>query len=166
MDNRDAWLNGAMERYEASLLRMCFAWLRDLQLAEDAVQETFLKAYRKYDTFRSGSSEKTWLISIAANTCRDILRSSWFRHIDRSVALDSLPEPEVPFTETDDALTNAVMKLRPRLREVILLCYYQELSAQEAAAVLGTSRQTVYNRLSRALAELRKRLEVDSYEAR
>ena len=57
-ETREAWLERAMGQYEESLLRMCFACLNDAALAEDAVQETFLKAYRALDRFRGDAEEK------------------------------------------------------------------------------------------------------------
>lgn len=65
-----------MEQYEKSLLRMCCVYLRDTSAAEDAVQESFLRAYRSMDDFRGESSEKTWLYSIAMNVCRDMRRAA------------------------------------------------------------------------------------------
>ena len=55
---RDRWLEGAMRRWEQSLLRTCFAYLGDLSLAEDAVQETFLKAWKNLDRFRGEASKR------------------------------------------------------------------------------------------------------------
>lgn len=161
-EDRDAWLEGAMEQYEESLLRMCFACLDDAALAEDAVQETFLKAYRALNRFRGDAEEKTWLLRIAINTCRDLRRSAWFRHVDRKVTLDGLGEPASAqeWSEWDDTLTRAVMGLRPKYREAVLLCCYQGLTGQEAASVLKISRSAVMNRLRQAKAILRKELEV------
>ena len=161
-EDRDAWLDRAMEQYEESLLRMCFACLNDAALAEDAVQETFLKAYRALDRFRGDAEEKTWLLRIAINTCRDLRRSAWFRHVDRKVTLDGLGEPASAqeWSEWDDTLTRAVMGLRPKYREAVLLCCYQGLTGQEAASVLKISRSAVMNRLRQAKAILRKELEV------
>ena len=56
--------------WQLPLLRLCFVQLHDKAMAEDAVQETFLKAYRGLDAFRGESSVKTWLTRIAINTCR------------------------------------------------------------------------------------------------
>lgn len=161
-EDRDAWLERAMEQYEESLLRMCFACLNDAALAEDAVQETFLKAYRALNRFRGDAEEKTWLLRIAINTCRDLRRSAWFRHVDRKVTLDGLGEPASAqeWSEWDDTLTRAVMGLRPKYREAVLLCCYQGLTGQEAASVLKISRSAVMNRLRQAKAILRKELEV------
>ena len=56
-----------VEEHQLALLRLCFAYLHDRALAEDAVQETFLKAYRKLDQFRGNAGMKTWLSAIAIN---------------------------------------------------------------------------------------------------
>ena len=156
---REAWLERAMEQYEESLLRMCFVYLGDAQLAEDAVQETFLKAYRSLSGFRGEASEKTWLLRIAINTCKDVRRGAWFRHVDRNVALDQLREPSAPDAAFDDSLTRAVMALKPRYRAAVLLCYYKGLTGQEAAQALGVSRATVMNRLRKAKEQIKKALE-------
>ena len=57
-----------MEQYGSSLLRMCALYLKDADLAQDAVQETFIRAYRHSDNYRGDSSEKTWLTAISATT--------------------------------------------------------------------------------------------------
>lgn len=162
-ETKEAWLERAMEQYEESLLRMCFAYLGDAALAEDAVQETFWKAYRALERFRGDAEEKTWLLRIAINTCRDLRRSAWFRHVDRRVTLEALGEPTDPgreWSRWDDILTRAVMELKPKYREAVLLCCYQGLTGQEAASVLKISRAAVMNRLKQAKATLRRELEV------
>lgn len=161
---KEMWLEQAMETWEQSLLRTCFAYLGDLALAEDAVQETFLKAWKGYDRFRGASQEKTWLMRIAINTCKDVRRSAWFRHVDRATALDQLPEGSVPFEMEDDTLTRAVMALRSPLKEAVLLCWYQQLTGDEAAEALGVSRSTVYSRLEKARRILQKELGEWYYE--
>lgn len=96
--SRELWLENAMAQYEAPLLRLCCALLGDAALAEDAVQDTFIRAWRALPHFRGDSSEKTWLTHIAVNVCRDLQRKGWFRHEDRRVSLDTLPEPAAPCT--------------------------------------------------------------------
>ena len=118
---RDFWLEQAMAQWEVPLLRTCYLLLRDTALAEDAVQETFVKAWRFYDGYRKEASEKTWLMRIAVNTCRDLQRSKWFIHIDRRVNMDDLPESAVPFELPDDTVTNAILSLPTALRQVIIL---------------------------------------------
>ena len=90
---RREFIERVVAEHYTALLRLCYIQLQDQSLAEDAVQETFLKAYRAFDQYRGDCSEKSWLCKIAVNTCRDMLRGGWFRHIDRRVSLESLPEP-------------------------------------------------------------------------
>lgn len=154
---REAWVNAVMLRWEQRLLRMCYAYLGDVALAEDAVQETFLKAWRGYDKFRGGVSEKTWLTRIAINTCKDARRGAWFKHVDMSITPESLPD--APYDAFDDSVTRAVMALSPRLKQVALLRWYQEMSGEEIAEALSISRSTVYQRLNKARRALKAELE-------
>ena len=156
--NADIEITRMVEMYQLSLLRLSFAYLHDKYLAEDAVQETFLKAYRNFGSFRNESNEKTWLSRIAINCCRDIYRTSWFKHIDRAVSLDCLPEPIQEATIQDDTITIEVMKLPIRLREVILLYYFEDMTTIEIAETLHITQQAVSNRLNRARAKLCKTL--------
>lgn len=158
-DQRQAWLENAMNQWEAPLLRVCFAYLGDRALAEDAVQETFLKAWKNYSRFRGGSDEKTWLMRIAINTCKDVRKSAWFRHTDRSAALDALPPGSVPFTDGDDTVTRAVMALPEKLKQAALLRWFQDLSLDETAKALRLPRSTVYHRLQKAQSLLKDALE-------
>ena len=68
---KEMHLEQLMNQYGDSLLRLCYLYLKDAALAQDAVQDTFVKAWKKLDTFEGRSSEKTWLCRIAVNTCRD-----------------------------------------------------------------------------------------------
>jgi DNA-directed RNA polymerase specialized sigma24 family protein len=70
-----------MPLHGRALLRMCCVYLRDMAMAEDAVQDTFFKAYLHFGSFHGLSSEKTWLTQIAINTCRSILRKPWRMHV-------------------------------------------------------------------------------------
>ena len=63
--NRAERFECLVNRYQESILHMCYLYLCDKTLAEDAVQETFLKVYRTMDTFRGECSEKTWIVRIA-----------------------------------------------------------------------------------------------------
>ncbi|WP_102412773.1 sigma-70 family RNA polymerase sigma factor [Beduinella massiliensis] len=159
MDQRSAWLERAIQRWEQALMRTAYAYLGDFALAEDAVQETFLKAWRARDRFRGEAEEKTWLMRIAINTCKDIRRGAWFRHIDPAASLDRLPEGSVPFTPEEDAITRAVLTLPAKLRAVVILHCFQGLTGDETAKVLGISRSTVFERLQKARAVIQRELE-------
>ncbi|NLX83278.1 MAG: hypothetical protein GXZ04_05630 [Clostridiales bacterium] len=100
-----------MRAHGDSILKLCFVYLHDLHLAEDAMQETFLKAWRAYARFRGDSSPLTWLSRIAINVCKDLHKSAWQRHVNLALSLDSLPEPSTPAFEADDTLITSVMAL-------------------------------------------------------
>ena len=68
-----------IDLYGDDILRLCLLYLGDRQLAEDAFQETFVKAWKRMSSFRGESSVKTWLCTIAVNTCRSMLRTGWLR---------------------------------------------------------------------------------------
>jgi RNA polymerase sigma-70 factor (ECF subfamily) len=136
-----------MDQYETDLLRMCSVYLRDRSLAEDAVQETFIKAYQGLLDFRGDCSEKTWLIKIAMNTCKNMRRNSWFRFMDRTIPFEQLPLPAPSAGDSSITVTQEVMRLPRKEQEVILLYYYQGLKAKEIAQALGISSAAVSKRL-------------------
>ena len=152
-----------MEQYGSSLLRMSALYLKDADLAQDAVQETFIKAYRHLNDYRGESSEKTWLTSICVNTCRDMLRTAWFRHQSR-IDLDSLPERPADFAFPDNTVLTEVMRLPAKYREVILLRYYEGLKLKEVASALRLSDGKVRSRLNKANDLLRDRLKEWYYD--
>lgn len=155
---READICRLMEQYGNRLLRFCYLNMGDVQLAEDAVQETFIKAYSKYHTFRGDCSEISWLCAVAINCCRDIRRSKWFRN-ESGRSPEELPETGEEFKANDDTLINEVMNLPRRYREVILLHYYQGISLREIAQTQSISESTLSTRLKRAREKLRNKLE-------
>lgn len=155
--SREQEITRIMAQYGRSLKRMCYLYLKDAQAAEDAAQETFLKAYKSMNAFRGDCAEKTWLMRIAVNVCRDMLRTAWFRRVDRRVPLESVPEP--PGAQAQDrALLDEIMRLPAKYKEVILLYYYQGMTAPEIAKALGQSLNTVKSRLRRGRDALKERL--------
>ena len=152
----ESTLERLIEENQVQLKRLCYLFLHDQAMAEDAVQETFLKVYRSLKDFRGEASEKTYLTRIAINTCKDMLRTGWFRHVDRRVSPEDLPSRQ----ETDPyhrEVAVAVMNLPWKLREVILLYYYSGLNTLEIAETLKISQPAVTGRLKRA----RERLKTD-----
>lgn len=150
-----------ISRYSDDVLRTCFVLLSDQSLAEDAMQDTFTKAWKNMSQFegRENASPKTWLMRIAVNTCKDTLRSSWMRHIDRRQEIEALPLSIASCPEEKLALTQAIMALPPKLREIVLLYYYQDMSLRTCANVLGISAPTATRRLQQAQKKLRIQLE-------
>lgn len=149
---REQRLNRWIETYSDSILRTCFLYLSDRGQAEDAVQDTWIKAWKHMDEYEKNNiaNDKAWLLRIAVNTCKDYRRSAWFRHVDRSKALDELP-PQLTAVEPEDrTLTLTVMELPDRYKQVILLYFFQGLTMQETADALGASQATVSRRLDKA----------------
>ena len=160
MNTPDDPIRRLMESYGDAMLRMCYLSLHDVMLAEDAVQDSFLKAYQKWHTFRGECSEKTWLMRIAVNTCRDYRRRAWMRWNDRRVDVEQLILPGgTPVDSADDTVIRAVMALPPREKEAVLLRYYQQMKLGEIAQALGIPEGTVTSRLNRARVRLRRQLE-------
>lgn len=158
-NDREAVIRRMIGEHQTALLRLCYLYLHDVHLAEDAVQETFIKAYRTLDTFRGASSEKTWLTRIAMRTCCDMRRSFWFRRMDRRITPDMLPDQASEADEDESALTLALMNLPRKEREVVLLYYYQDMNMTDIADALGLTQPTVSYRLRRAREKLRQELE-------
>jgi RNA polymerase sigma-70 factor (ECF subfamily) len=127
--------------------------------AQDAAQETFITAQRVIKNFRGDSTLKTWLLGIAHNECRRLSRS---RRLEAPVLeLRDAPD-DAPFEQMivdRHALSEALNKLSPEHREVVLLHEVEGLSYDEAAAVIGVPAGTVKSRLHHAFLNLRKSLQ-------
>ena len=151
-------LESLMHAYGTDIKRFCTLQLRDAALAEDATQDVFVKAWKALGTFRNESSEKTWLIRIALNTCRDYQRTGWFRFMDRRVTPEDLPEVSVDFSFEDGTVAGEIASLPSRLKAVILLRYYEGMSLRETADALNVSIATVKRRQEKANQILRRNL--------
>ena len=147
-----------IDEHGKDLFRLCCMCLRDTYLAEDAVQETFLRAFKGLKGFRGESSKRTWLVRIAVNVCRSMRGNAWFRHVDRRVALDELPLTVEGMPDGSITLLSEVMNLPRKEREAVWLYYYEDMKLREIAQVLGITTPAVSIRLSRARDRLRKAL--------
>ncbi len=144
------------------IFRVCAVILRDNGLAEDAMQETFYKALRRYGRFRGKSNVRTWLTSIAVNECRDRLRKkSSYETPSEDVDILSYNQDNI---DSRLSVAEAVRSLPEQLREVVVLYYYQEFTHKEIAEILGLSVPNVAYRLRTAKLKLRDFLGEDDYE--
>lgn len=150
--------------YGDSLLRMAFLYLRDEHLAQDAVQDTMLKVFVNYREFRGQAAEKTWIMRIAINVCKDYLRKSWWKRLEADAALENIPAPGDVHDAADDTLMRQVMLLPSKYKEVILLFYYQGMKITEIAEALQIPDRTVSTRLKRARERLKSDLKGWYYE--
>ena len=145
-------LEQLISEHENALLRAAAAILGDIQEAEDAVQDTFLKYLEKRPSFRDGNHARAWLLKVTANGCLSRLRDQK-RH-PTAPLLEAYPAPTTEHRE----LMEAVMDLPPHERAVIHLHYYEGYSTEEIARMLGCRPGTVRSRLSRSRETLRLRL--------
>lgn len=144
-----------VEEHQQKLLCISYIYLKDHTLAEDAVQETFIKVYKSLPRFRGECSEKTWITRILINTCRDMNKSAWFTHTNRSLQPENLPEEAVPCNEeASDRLSDALWQLPPKMKEVILLYYYHNMTMPEISRALRISPATVSRRIKNACQRL------------
>ena len=143
-----------MEAYGPSLVVRCTLLLKEAHLAQDVVQETFIRAWRQGKLRQE--TEKAWLTRVAVNLCRDEYRSRWFRHVDRRITPEELPIPADAPAE-DSGLLDRVSLLPMKEREVIVMHYWNDMSPEEIASALHIDRATVFRRLSRG----RKRLKIE-----
>lgn len=148
-------INRLIDSYSKSLMRICYIYLKDYHLAEDAVQETLTKAYLKYGTFKNQGSEKTWITKIAINICKNYLRKPLYKQLLNteyiSLAYASDDEATSDYRDDDSiVLLNAVYSLLRIYKEVILLYYYKDLKTAEIAEILKEKEGTISVRLKRA----------------
>jgi RNA polymerase sigma-70 factor (ECF subfamily) len=169
----DAALNDLMARHAGPIFQFLCRMLGNEDDANDLAQETFVRVYQHRASFKPGAKFTTWLYTIAANLARNHHR--WVaRHPKVSLDAESettgqsigevLPSSEpspdgaVVAAERAAFVRAAVEKLPADMREVIVLCEWQDLSAAEAAAILDTTSKAIDNRLYRARNLLRDRL--------
>lgn len=137
-------------RYRDDVYRLALSYTRNAQEAEDACQTVFLKLMEQKSI--APGKERAWLMQVTANTCRNLLRSSWWK---KTVELDeTVAAPESP----DTGVYQAVMGLSPKYRVVVYLYYYEGCSTREIANFLKISQNTVTTRLGRARTMLRQQL--------
>lgn len=156
-DNKQL-LSQMVGQYEKDLLRICYVYLRDVSLAEDAVQETFLKAFKHLSSLRGENGAKPWLIRIAVNVCRDMNKSTWYRYVDRRIEFDTLAIGVEGVSETSIALMTEIMRLPYKECEVLWLHYYEDMKLKDIAQSLGITIAGVSARLNRARNKLQTAL--------
>lgn len=161
-----------IELYKDKVYQICYRMLWDRHEAEDAAQETFLKAFLNIHTYNQDKKFSTWLYRIATNLCIDKIRKKKpDYHLDAEIAgtdglnmyshLSSgnrLPEEEVESLEVQETIHQAILCLPEKYRSVIVLKYIEELPLQEIADILELPLGTVKTRVHRGREALRKNL--------
>jgi RNA polymerase sigma factor (sigma-70 family) len=140
--------------------RLASGMLHDHHAAEDVVQESAIKAWRKLSRLREGSDMRPWFLGIVANECRSAMRTRWW-------SLTRTELPETAAESKDEAVLEGI-ELRRALRRmpedkrlILVLHWYLDLPLEEIAEVMGMSVHAAESRLGRATQELRRRMEAD-----
>ncbi len=153
----DTEFAAALERHGDMVYRLAFSSLRRREDAEDVVQETFLKLYRREAGFKSEEHMRFWLVQVAVNECHRLARA-WARY----APMEELEDAAAPEPESREAL-EALLKLPEKLRVASYLYYCEGYSTREVARLTGAKEPTVRTRLMRARERIRKYLEEESY---
>lgn len=154
-------LEELVEAFYPEILRYCLWHAPNRALAEDAAQETFLKAIRYLDKYAHRGKFKSFLYQIAANTCIDMGRKKYLSDASFEELSTELPDSadELETLQSDIFLRQLVGRLPKQTQELVLLRYGQELTLREIAHVTGLPLRTVQSRLRAALKTLKKELE-------
>jgi len=134
----------AVERYGDMLYRICMVMLRNSADAEDAVQETFIKYIKNLSQISDGEHEKAWLITVATNKCRDMLRYQKRHFTESEELLDGYA-----VTKEESGILDALMELPEKYKMVLTLFYVDEYKTEEIADIMGIGVSAVKMRLSR-----------------
>lgn len=145
--------------HKDKVLNIAYKLLNNYEAAQDVAQESFIKAYTKLGSFKKEASFMTWLYRITYNTACNYIRKNKFKTVflDENVAAGRGETAEK--AELRNIINDAVESLPLKLRTVVVLRDYEELSYREISDVIKRPVGTVESRLSRARAKLKEELE-------
>lgn len=148
------------ETYADAILRLSYTYLKNTHDAQDICQTVFVKLLTEPRKFESPDHERAYILRMAANACKDLLKSPWRKRTCGLEAVADIPAPEAE----DGTVLAAVNNLPPHYRAVIYLFYYEGYQAAEIGSILGIPTATVHTRLARGRAKLRDILGGMEYE--
>ena len=157
-----------VERHQQHIFNLCYRMLRQFEEADDATQDTFLKAYRSLKQFRGDARLKTWLCKIARNECLNRLRHENMVSLDQQLTTDysfqiadSTPSPLelIEQQETQSIVHAAINELPHQYRLVITLFHLNGLSYEEISQVMEIPMGTVKTHIFRARELLKSKLQ-------
>ncbi|KEO84468.1 sigma-70 family RNA polymerase sigma factor [Tumebacillus flagellatus] len=163
MSEKETVLLDWIERHSALLIRTAYYYVRDRMVAEDIVQDVFVKAFDRMEEFRGDGRVEAWLSRMTVNACKDYLRS--WRHRNIVVqefvglkATTSSAETAALAQVQNQELAARVLKLPVKYREAVVLHYFEQLKIREIADLLELTESTVKVRLHRGLKKLQQEL--------
>lgn len=159
----EAQVERAIAKYGDMVARICVLYLKNHADSEDIFQTVFLRYFQKAPPFDSDEHEKAWLLRVAINGCKDVLKNPWRQRITSDEVLAELP---APVREEQGELLEVVLSLPKKYKEVLYLHYYEDYPAQEIALILKKNINTVYTLLSRGRELLKQQIGGESGEKR
>lgn len=144
------------EQYD-KLLRYCYMKTKDSFLAEDIVQETFLKFWQSR-SYEDTGKEMAYIYTIARNLCLDEFRRKKPLDIEDYPDLQACKDSEPEYVIDGIAIEEALDRLPDELREIVVMRYVSEMSAADIGKVMGMSRFSVNRRIKKGLGSLRQLL--------
>ncbi|MBT2688343.1 sigma-70 family RNA polymerase sigma factor [Bacillus sp. ISL-47] len=158
-------LNNLINTYSDDLKRVAWRYVRDQHLAEDIVQEVFLKCVMHKEQLKDMRSIKSWLITVTKNQCKDYISSKYHQNVIPSSELFSsyqiTPELELMTKHTREEIYHNITKLPGIYQEVLYLFYVKDLKLLEIQQHLNINISTVKTRLLRARRLLKSSILVD-----
>lgn len=151
----------AIEQYSDTVRRICLVHLKNYADTEDVFQTVFLKYLLSSVTFTSEEHEKSWLIRVTINTCKDVLKNFFRRH---TVSIEEAAGVWEKLPEENREVLEAVLSLPPKYRDIVYLHYYEGYTAPQIGQILKKNVNTVYTLLTRSKKLLREKLGGDEYE--
>lgn len=149
----DEYIEHVLDKYSAMLIKLAFTYVKNSSDAEDIVQDVFIKLIKNTKGFASHEHEKAWLLRVTINSCKNYLKSSYYRlsmPLDENLSYNQ-KEPSV--------ILEAVLKLPAKYRTVVHLHYYENYSIEELAKLLHKNPATIGTWLSRGRGLLRTTLQ-------
>ncbi|SFW15277.1 sigma-70 family RNA polymerase sigma factor [Ruminococcus flavefaciens] len=141
------------DKYSNAVYRMAFAYCKNKADAEDIMQEVFISRFSADIVFEDETKEKSWLLKVTVNKCRDLFRSLRYKYSLTSIPLE---EASLVFeTQEESDVYHAVMSLPKKYRTVIHLFYYEEYSIKEISAITGDKETAIQTQLYRARKKLK-----------
>ena len=163
--DREAVVEEIIERYGDKILRLCFVQLGNIEEAEDATQEIFLKVFKSIKKYNGDSSIYTWIYKITINTCFDILKKrNRLRYDDISLYINFIKDEKdtemiILKNLTSKSIRVALMKIPEKYRVLLYMFYFEELKISEISTILNEKENTIKTRLKRGKAALRRVIE-------
>ncbi|MDY3984665.1 RNA polymerase sigma factor [Dysosmobacter sp.] len=142
------------ETYADAILRLSYTYLKNTHDAQDVCQTVFVKLLAEPREFDTADHERAYILRMAANACKDLLKSPWRKRTCGLDACGEIPAPEA----ADGSLLAAVERLPAHYRAVIYLYYYEGYQTAEIGQILNVPTATVHTRLARGRAKLRELL--------